>query len=107
MHEVVETPAFLSTAKKSGMTDDEMWQFVDFISLNPKAGELIIGSGGCRKVRFARTGKGKSGGYRVITYYYDPTVPVYLLFAYSKNQMDNLKREQINSLANIVRGLVK
>ncbi len=107
MHEIVETPTFLSTAKKAGMDENEIAQCIDYVAANPMAGELIVGSGGCRKVRIARRGGGKSGGYRVVTYYYNENNPVYLLFAYSKNQMENLKREQINSLAIIAKGLVK
>lgn len=107
MHEVVETPSFSSSSKKSGMTDEEIEHFIDFIANNPKAGDLIVGSGGCRKVRFAKTGKGKSGGYRVITYFYDENNPVFLLLAYSKNQADNLSQKQINLLSDVVKGLVK
>jgi hypothetical protein len=48
------------------MTDDEITRLVDFLAANPTAGELIVGTGGCR---VAGRGKGKSGGYRTITFY--------------------------------------
>ena len=69
MHTVVETPGYLADAKDEGMTREEMKAAVDRIAENPRAGDPIVGSGGCRKVRIAGKGKGKSGGYRVVAFY--------------------------------------
>jgi hypothetical protein len=52
------------------MTEDEIDNLVDFLAENPTAGDLIVGTGGCRKLRVAGRGKGKSGGYRTITFLY-------------------------------------
>jgi len=71
MHTVVETPSYLASAKEEKMTEAEMKAAVDLIAANPEAGDVIVGAGGCRKVRIAGKGKGKSGGYRVVTYFYD------------------------------------
>lgn len=68
MQTVIETEAYLRHAKAAGMTDDERADLVTYIAENPQAGEIMPGCGGARKVRFARTGGGKSGGYRVVTY---------------------------------------
>ena len=78
-------------------------ELIDFLSENPDAGVQIVGSGGCRKLRFAGKGKGKSGGYRVITYFYDDIHPVYLLLAFAKNQKANISKAQVNELAKITR----
>jgi len=51
------------------MTTDEMGTAVMTVAADPMAGDLIVGSRGCRKVRLAGRGKGKSGGYRLITFY--------------------------------------
>jgi hypothetical protein len=51
------------------MTEAEMDDLVRLLASNPETGVLIVGSGGCRKVRLARTGGGKSGGYRVVTFF--------------------------------------
>jgi hypothetical protein len=99
MQTVVETPSYLSAAKACGMTDAEMKAAVDMIAANPTAGDLIVGSGGCRKVRIAGKGRGKSGGYRVITYFYNETAPVFLLWVLSKGSVANLTKEQVNNLA--------
>jgi hypothetical protein len=67
LHAVIETRAFLAAAAAAGMTDEERERAIIEIAENPRAGDLIKDTGGCRKVRAAGRGKGKSGGYRVIT----------------------------------------
>lgn len=73
MHAVIETHAYIAAAKDAGMTADEMATVVNVIAANPLAGEIMPGCGGARKLRVAKPGKGKSGGYRVITYTPAPT----------------------------------
>ena len=68
------------------------------------AGDLIVGSGGCRKVRVAGRGKGKSGGYRVITYFV-VEIAVYLLWVISKGRTANLTKAQVNDLAKVTKAL--
>jgi hypothetical protein len=98
MHAVVETPEYLSAAKKAGMTDAERDAAVSFLSENPDAGDVIQGTGGCRKVRIAKEGSGKSGGYRVVTYYTSTDEPVFLLTVISKGKQANLTEGQKNEL---------
>lgn len=95
---VVETPEYLASAKRAGMTEAERESAVTFIAAHPDAGEIIPGTGGCRKVRIAKQGKGKSGGYRVITYYATPDGPVFLLTILSKGKQANLTDRQRNEL---------
>lgn len=94
MHTVVETPEYLTAARRVGMTDDERFRAITIISENPQAGDVIKGSGGARKVRIPKEGKGKRGGYRVVTYYLDDDTPVYLLTVISKGQSSNLTENQ-------------
>ncbi len=54
--------------------------------------------GGCRKVHLAGRGKGKSGGYRLITFFSGPDIPVFLLTVYSKGDIGNLSVAQVNTL---------
>lgn len=98
VHTVVETPEYLNAAGKAGMTEAERENAVDFLAANPDAGEIIVGTGGCRKVRIAKEGKGKRGGYRVVTYYTDTNRPVYLLTVISKGKSANLTDRQKNEL---------
>ena len=60
------------------------------------------GTGGARKIRFAAKGKGKSGGYRVITYFCGEDVPVFLLDIYGKGGKDNLSKSERNDLRAIL-----
>jgi hypothetical protein len=73
---VVETPAFLGDARSLGLPDAERLEIVAWIAANPAAGDVIEGTGGARKVRFAGKGKGKSGGYRVRTFFSGADIPV-------------------------------
>lgn len=98
MHTVVETPEYLAAAKSAGMTKEEREAAVDHMARNPDSGVLIPGSGGARKVRIAKRGRGKSAGYRVVTYYSDGKNPVFLLTVISKGQQANLTRAQRNEL---------
>lgn len=69
MHSVVETPDYLADARHAEVTEVERGRIVILLAANPMAGDEIPGTGGARKLRFAGRGKGKSGGYRVITFY--------------------------------------
>lgn len=103
MQTVVETPAYLKAAKASGMTDAEMTAAVDMLALDPSAGDLMKGTGGCRKVRLAGRGKGKSGGYRLITFYWTPDQPVFLLTVFGKGEKANLTNAEKVMLTAVTR----
>jgi hypothetical protein len=86
MHSVVETSVFIRDATRAGLSDDERADIVDLIARNPMVGDLMPGTGGARKLRVAGRGKGKSGGYRVITYYAAEDVPVLMLAVIDKGE---------------------
>jgi hypothetical protein len=88
------------------MTDDEIGRLVDILAENPTTGELIVGTGGCRKVRVAGRGKGKSGGYRTITFYVSENLPVFLLTVFSKGERTNLSKSECNGLRAISKAIV-
>ena len=102
MHGVVELGTFIASAKKAGVTRAEVDAIIDLVSKNPQAGEIMIGTGGARKVRFARSGAGKSGGYRVITFYAAEDIPVMLLDIYGKGDKANLTKAERNDLAKVL-----
>lgn len=89
MFTVIETEEFSSWAAKL-WSDAEREAFVDWIAANPEAGDIIPGSGGCRKVRWSRGGMGKLGGARVIYYLRLANGEVVLLIVYAKAKFDNL-----------------
>ncbi len=88
MRTVAETAVFVRYAAEV-WSDDERQEFINFIAANPEAGDIIPASGGCRKVRWSRSGTGKRGGARVI-YFLVPDGAVWLLIVYVKAKFDNL-----------------
>jgi hypothetical protein len=98
MHTVIETPDFISDAKNSGITDEERSKIVNTLAQNPTIGDEIKGTGGARKVRFAGRGKGKSGGYRVITFYSGQDIPVFLLNVFAKGDRVDLSQTERNEM---------
>lgn len=106
MQTVCELHSFRRAASDAGMAEDEVRQLIDYLARNPSAGEEIVGTGGCRKVRVAGRGKGKSGGYRVITFYSGTGMPLFLLTVFSKGQRSDLAEGEKQKLAAMTRELV-
>lgn len=98
---VVELPLFLRQA--AGIWSDvERAEFVDYIARNPEAGDVIPETGGVRKVRWRRQGSGKRGGARVIYFYHDPFMPIFLILAYAKAQRETMtavEMKQVRAMA--------
>lgn len=105
MHTVIETNAYLAAAKDAGMSAAEQEAVIDMIAKDPEAGEIMPGCGGARKLRIAKPGKGKSGGYRVITYFAGKDVPVFLLTVFGKNEKASLNQRERNQLAGLTKTL--
>jgi hypothetical protein len=90
---VAETQLFVRAAEKI-WSEDERVELVDYLAHNPEAGDVIPGTGGVRKLRWARAGSGKRGGARVVYFYYRPDCPLYLLLAYAKAQATDLSADE-------------
>lgn len=97
---VVETGVIVRRATKL-FTDEEHEDLLLYLSMYCGAGDEIPGTGGVRKLRFALQGKGKSGGVRVIYYFFDEQNPLYALLLYSKNEQANLSPDQKRAVASI------
>ncbi len=96
MHAVIETQAFLNDAR--GLSEDERLEIVSAIAADPLQGDIMPGTGGARKRRFPGRGKGKSGGYRTVTYYAAEDVPVVLLALINKGERADLSKAEQNAL---------
>jgi mRNA-degrading endonuclease RelE of RelBE toxin-antitoxin system len=68
----------------------------------PEIGNVIRGSGGLRKVRWAAPGRGKRGGVRVIYYWAANQEVILMLLIYGKNEQDDLTSEQLRLLKRLV-----
>jgi hypothetical protein len=102
---VAEVPEYIRRAEKL-LTSDERLDLVNYLAVRPKAGVLLEGTGGVRKLRWSRQGMGKSGGVRVIYYYHSGAMPLYLLTLFAKNERANLTQAERNELAALVDELV-
>jgi len=65
-------------------------------------GDVVPGSGGVRKVRWKRAGKGKSGGVRVIYFNRLASGQIWLLFMYAKNELDTVAGQQLKELKDAI-----
>jgi len=102
---VVETPEFLAATRKL-MSDDERVLLVDYLAHNPTAGDLVQGTGGIRKLRWALEGQGKRGGARVIYFFHNADMPLFALTAYAKNERADLSQQDKNDFHKLTTALV-
>lgn len=98
---VAELPEYVRCAERL-LSMAERTEVVSYLAAKPKAGILLQGTGGIRKLRWARGGRGKSGGVRVIYYFHSEAMPLYLLTVFGKSEKANLSRAERNKLAQLV-----
>ena len=103
---VVELPEYIRKSERL-LDEEERDNVVEHVARNPRTGVLITGTGGVRKMRWARKGMGKSGGVRIIYFFYNENIPVFLLTAFGKNEKTNLTKAECNELAKLTTLLVK
>lgn len=105
MHTVLELDIFLAAAKAAGMGDEELEDLRTEIARDPAGGDVMSGTGGCRKRRYRKRGTGKSGGYRVIVFYDGDDIPVVPITVFGKSEKSNLTKGERNMLAKLVERL--
>jgi hypothetical protein len=102
---IVELPEYIRRAERL-LDEEKRNNLIHFLSTHPKAGVVMQGSGGIRKLRWARKGKGKSGGVRVIYFFYDDDMPLFMLTIFGKGEKENLSKSERNELAKLVKLLI-
>ncbi len=104
---VVETPEFIRQSE-SLMDDSSRKEFINFIAENPLKGDLIEGTGGARKIRWAsHAHQGKRGGVRIIYHFHNENIPIFLFTVYAKNQRANITDSEKTALQKIIQSIVK
>lgn len=106
MQTIVELPEYQRRAS-SLLTSNENIAVINYLAENPDAGVIMQGTGGIRKLRWAAQSKGKSGGVRVIYYYHNENIPLFLLTVFGKGEKANLSKAERNDLAKLTTILVK
>ena len=103
---VVETPEFI---KQANLCMDEATknEFIGYIAGTPLIGALITGTGGARKIRWAsEPNQGKSGGVRIIYYYHNQSIPIFLFTVYGKSKKANITQAERGLLKTIINKIV-
>jgi hypothetical protein len=98
---ICELPSYQDDASAL-FTESERNALIEHLSMFPKSGDILVGTGGVRKLRWARGGRGKSAGARVVYYFHDTRIPLYLLAVFGKNEKSNLSKDERNELAKLV-----
>ncbi|HEY2527936.1 MAG TPA: type II toxin-antitoxin system RelE/ParE family toxin [Xanthobacteraceae bacterium] len=99
----IETPIF--TRQVVEALTDEQYGLLQASLGRPDAGDLIKGSGGIRKLRWALPGRGKRGGIRVVYFWRVTESQIMMLTMYAKNEQANLTAAQVKQLAKLVEAL--
>jgi hypothetical protein len=106
MQTIAEMPEYSRRAERL-LSETERQAIIDHLAAFPKAGVLMQGTGGIRKLRWSRQSAGKSSGVRVIYYFHNEQMPLYLLTLFGKGEKTNLSKAERNELAKLVRLLVQ
>ena len=96
--EFVILPEFQRKWEKCGFDDADLSELQYQLCLNPKVGNMMDGTGGLRKVRFALRGRGKSGSVRVVYVDFGSYKKIYLVTAFTKSEKTNLSQAERNEI---------
>ena len=95
---VIESPLF-TKLWPDYWSEEERGEFAAFVAGNPESGDLIPGSGGCRKIRWSRAGSGKRGGVRIIYAARLAQGALVLLVIYAKSARENIPAHVLRKIA--------
>ncbi len=101
--EFVELPIFQKKWKSLGLTDKDLKRLEEELVADPKTGDVMQGTGGVRKMRFAFEHRGKSGSIRVIYVDFEVYEKIYLITAYPKNEKDNLTKDERSEIKQLIK----
>lgn len=106
---VTELHSFRRAAIGAGMSESDIEDLTNYLAAEPDSGDVIEGTGGCRKLRFSIRGnnKGKSGGVRTVTLFTGSKLPVFLLTVFGKGQKVNLSKAERNALKKLSEDIVR
>ena len=100
----IEAPPF-ERVRQEYLDDDRYRLMQATLMANPSAGDLIRGSGGIRKLRWAAAGTGKHGGLRVIYYCITAHERILLLTMYRKSEVSDLTPAEVRASRALVETL--
>jgi hypothetical protein len=98
---IIETSIFTKRICKL-LSDDNYRSLQNYLVKHPDAGDIITGSGGLRKIRWSLENKGKRGGTRIIYYFIKNKQKIIMLYAFAKNECDDLSQDQLKMIKKIM-----
>ncbi len=98
---IIETTIFTRLIKEL-MDDDSYGELQEALIQKPDSGDLMMGGGGIRKVRWKIEGKGKRGGSRIIYYWHTTDDQLLMLYGYTKADRKDLTQDKVKTLRAIV-----
>jgi len=98
----IETSLFTKLLT-SYLSDDDYRGLQSYLLQKPDAGDIVRGSGGVRKIRWAPQGKGKSGGIRVMYYWKKSDHEIWMLTIYSKSERATISGHQLKQISEAIR----
>lgn len=101
----IEVPSFTKKWEELGLTDANLVELQNILLKDPKAGRVIQGTGGLRKIRIPLDNTGKSGGGRVLYVDIEYKETIYFINVYTKNEKDDLTEDEKKAFRTIIRFL--
>ena len=98
----IETKYFTVKWKELGFTEEDLRRLQEELLENPKVGDVMRGTGGLRKMRFAYNNRGKSGSARVCYLDIEIREEIHLLDVFAKNEKENLSKAERNEIKKLV-----
>ena len=99
----IEVPIFIKKWKELGLTDENLRELQNILLENPKAGKIIQGTGGLRKIRIPMEEKGTRGGARVLYVDIELKESIYFVNVYSKNEKEDLTEDEKKAFKAVVK----
>lgn len=97
----IEHPLFTEFVQ-NWMPENDYRAFQLWLAKNPDVGAVIPGMAGLRKARMALPGRGKRGGARVLYLYFRCGETIFLVYAYTKGDFENLPPEKRKSMKHLI-----
>lgn len=99
----IEVPIFIKKWQELGLTDENLRELQNILLENPKAGKVIQGTGGLRKIRIPMDEKGKRGGARVLYVDIELKESIYFVNVYSKNEKEDLTEDEKKAFKAVIK----
>ncbi|MDP2892717.1 MAG: type II toxin-antitoxin system RelE/ParE family toxin [Bacillota bacterium] len=103
--EFIRMPEFEKRWESIGLTEDDIVDLEYALIINPNSGDIVEGTGGLRKFRWALPNRGKRGSIRVVYVDFVSFEKLYFISAYTKDEKDNLTNTERSEIKRVIKKL--